>query len=77
MSNLDFGSGHDLRVMRLSPALGYTLNRESARDSLPLSLPFLPTLSLKINKSFLKSIDFYIFKTQVFCRIGNLKISKE
>ena len=28
--NLDFGSGHDLRVMRLSPIWGSVLNGESA-----------------------------------------------
>ena len=27
---LDFGSGHDLRVMRLSPGSGFTLGMESA-----------------------------------------------
>ena len=33
----DFGSGHDLRVMRRSPMLGSMLSGESA------SLPLLPT----------------------------------
>ena len=32
--SLDFGSGHDLRVMRLSPALGSVLRVEPALDSL-------------------------------------------
>ena len=31
-----FGSGHDFRVMRLSPTLGSTFSLESAWDSLPL-----------------------------------------
>ena len=33
-----FGSGHDLRVVRLSPTLGSTLRVESVWDSPPLSL---------------------------------------
>ena len=33
---LDFGSGHDLRVMRLSPSLGSTLGMESAYIIFPL-----------------------------------------
>lgn len=38
---LDFGLGHDLRVVRSSPSLGSTLSRESASLSLPhpLCLP--------------------------------------
>ena len=28
--NLGFGSGHDLRVLRLSPASGFSLSMESA-----------------------------------------------
>ena len=40
---LDFGSGHDLGVMGLSPVLGSMLSMEPAWDSLPLSLcPFSP-----------------------------------
>ena len=35
---LDFGSGHDLSVVRSSPASGSTLSVESARASLCLSL---------------------------------------
>ena len=34
---LDFGSGHDLRIVRSSPELGSMLSRESARDSLSLT----------------------------------------
>lgn len=34
---LDFGSGHDLRVMGSNPKLGSVLDVESAGDSLPLS----------------------------------------
>jgi len=41
-------SDHDLRVVRLSPASGSALSRESAEDSLslPLPLPLLTLLSL-------------------------------
>lgn len=40
---LDCGSGHDLRVVRSSPALGSTLGGQPAWDSLSLSLcPFPP-----------------------------------
>ena len=53
---LDFGSGHDLMVVRVSPMLGSTVSVEPAWGSfsLPLSLP-LPcshthSVSLKINK---------------------------
>ena len=51
---LGFSSGHDLRVVRLSPATGSALHTdaESASDSLSLSLPTLP-LS-QINKYNLK-----------------------
>ena len=38
---LDFSSGHDLRVVGLSPASGSKLSGESAWDSLPL--PPTPT----------------------------------
>ena len=45
---LDFDSGHDLRVLRLSPELGFMLSWESAQDSFPLPLPLLAlSLSLK------------------------------
>ena len=33
-STLDFVSGHDLRVVRLSPVLGSVLSKESVSDSL-------------------------------------------
>ena len=42
---LDFGSGHDLKVMKLSPELGSPLSRESACRPLLLTLCFL-SLSL-------------------------------
>ena len=42
---LDLGSGHDLRVLGLSPALGSVLGGESARDPLPPSA-LLPLLAL-------------------------------
>ena len=41
---LDFGSGHDLRVMRSNTALGSVLSMETAWDSPPL--PLSPTLSI-------------------------------
>ena len=48
---LDFGSGHDSRVMRSSPTLGSMLSTEPAWDSLPLPLPLsLPHALSKINK---------------------------
>ena len=37
--SLGFGSGYDLRVVRLSPELGSVFSVESAGDSLPLPLP--------------------------------------
>ena len=50
--SLDFGSGHDLRVLGLSPASGSTLRGES-EDSFSLSLPLSPTPSTfsQIDKS--------------------------
>ena len=47
---LGFSSGHDLRVVRLSPVLGSVLSLETAGDSLSLCTP-APRL---INKSFKK-----------------------
>ena len=44
---LDLGSGHDLRVVRLSSVMGSALGVESAWDSLSLSLPLPSQLSLK------------------------------
>ena len=42
---LGFGSGHDLRVVRLSPASGSALSGESVCDSLsPSPLPYPPLL---------------------------------
>ena len=48
---LDFSSGHDLTVVRLSPTLSSTLSMESAWDSLSLFLPLLLSLSLLKNKN--------------------------
>ena len=43
---LNFSSGHNLRVVRLSPLLGSTLSGDSAWDSLSLPLPLpRPALS--------------------------------
>ena len=47
----DFGSGHSLTVVRLSPTSGSVWNMESAWDSLsPLSVPPLFFLSLYPSK---------------------------
>ena len=43
----DFNSGHDLRVVRSGPALGSTLNAESASLLPPLPLP-LPVFVLSL-----------------------------
>ena len=45
---LDFGSGHDLRVMRSSPMLASARSMELKMLTLPFPLPLLTlTLSLK------------------------------
>ena len=44
-----FASGHDLRVMRLSSALGPVLSEESAGDCLSLSLLVLSLSSLSLS----------------------------
>ena len=50
-TTLDFGSGHDLTVMRTSPVLGSVLSWESAWDSLSPSPPAPPpTGTLSQNK---------------------------
>ena len=43
---LDFGSGHDLRVVRSSPTLGFALSMEPAWDSLSPHLPLLTHVCL-------------------------------
>ena len=49
---LDLGSGHDLRVMGLSPTWGSVFSEESASDSLSLLLPlFLPLLAHSLSLS--------------------------
>ena len=46
---LDFGSGHDLRVLESSPTSVSMLSGESAGDSFPLPLPlFTLILSLSL-----------------------------
>ena len=45
---LDFGSGHDLRVMGSSPTSGSLLNAESAL-LLPLPLPLLLARALSLS----------------------------
>ena len=58
---LDFGSGHDPRVMGSSPTLGSVLSVEPASDSLSPPLPLSPdcaqALSLFLT---LKKNDWYI-----------------
>ena len=49
---LGFSSGHDLRVVRLSPELGSVLSTEFALDSFSFVSPrFLPNLILQMRKS--------------------------
>ena len=54
---VDFGSGHDLMVVRLSPVLGSVLGVEPASDSLspsssvPTPLVFSPHVSLSLSLS--------------------------
>ena len=55
---LDFGSGHDPRVVGPSPTLGSTLSIESAGDSLSPSAPSPRILSLLNKKN--KIISFNI-----------------
>ena len=49
---LDFGSGHDLRIVSSSPILGSLLSAESAYDYLPLHLSASPSFILS-------QINFY------------------
>ena len=46
--NLDFGSGHDLRVVRSSSALGSTLGVQPAWDSLSSPSPSAPLLLTRV-----------------------------
>ena len=61
---LDFGSGHNPRILGLSPEGGYEPSGESAGDSLPLPLPSfahsLPISPSQINESLKLS-----FKTNI------------
>ena len=45
----DFGSGHDLRVVGLSPVLGSALGMEPAWDSISLSLSLSLSLSVSLS----------------------------
>ena len=76
---LDFDSGHDLSVMRLSPTSGSALSVEPARDSLfpSLSLPLpclhtsLLTLKNKEKEAFYSksmTMKYYFFLT--FCTVS-------
>ena len=55
---LDFGSGHDPRVVGSSPALGSALSMEPASDSLCLPLP-ISMLTLSRKKK-LKKKNFHV-----------------
>ena len=62
---LDFSTGHDLRVLGLSPTSGSTVSRESAGDSLsPLPLP-LP-LAVRALSPSLKQINLKRKKELMF-----------
>ena len=50
---LDFGSGHDLRVVGSSSTLGTALNTEPAWDSLSLPLPLSPTHTLSLKEKYI------------------------
>ena len=56
---LDFGSGHDLRVMRLSPTLSSMLSRMSTQDSLS---PSAPPLHAHMQSLSFSQINKYFFK---------------
>ena len=84
---LDFGSGHDPRVMGLSPMLGLTVIMEPAWDSLFLSLFLSPpahslslSLSLclsKLTNKLSPSFCYIIFASLVLTEvIRNLQILK-
>jgi len=53
---LDFGSGHDLRVLGSRPGSGSVLSGDSQILSLPLSLLPSPKINKYINKIFFKKI---------------------
>ena len=51
--NLDFGSGHDLKILRSSPASGSVMSTEAClRFFLPLHLPLPPSLKNKDKKKY-------------------------
>ena len=68
---LGFSSGHDLTVMRSSPASGSPRSVEPAWDSLsfPLALPH-SLLSLKINEFFKKEIYLWHLHTVEFFHLN-------
>ena len=59
--NLDFSSGHDVRVLRSSLMLGSALSRESARDSLPLLSQINKSLK-KNSKGFLSAVTVHCYR---------------
>ena len=70
---LDFGSGHDLMVLRLSPVSGSTLGVELGEDFLSHSLSASPLLMLSLSL-FLSNKDFKkikgVFKRLIKQAIG-------
>jgi len=61
---LDFGSGHDLRVVRSSPALGSVLAVGPAWDSLSAPPPLL-SLSLSFAKKIFKMFKKIRYRTKM------------
>ena len=53
---LDFGSGHDVRVIRWNPVWGSLMGMESASDSLPPSAFAPPPFSLSKTKDILGTL---------------------
>ena len=70
--NLDFGSGHDFRVLGSSPAMGYVLSRESAWG-LSLSLSQIKSLKKSLSKIIflIKNLKHTLLYTVSFIYIKN------
>ena len=65
---LNFGSGHDLTVMRSIPMSGSALSTKPASGfSIPLPLPVSLSLSLKINKHFKKERERALQRVTMTC----------
>ena len=61
--NLDFGPGHDLRVMGTSPVMGSVLSMDSAYPSPTVPSP-TPTHILCLLSFYNKYIDNFFFKEE-------------